>query len=85
MGAAIRIIKEKTSDTDTTWFAYNALVVTANVKMITFIMVPSRGPMHRYLTSRQIYLNNISIYKYTEPDKLGYVDNHEEQQDELLQ
>jgi hypothetical protein len=83
-GDAIRVIKAKTSDTDTTWFAYNAVVLTANVKEISFYMVPSRGPMHRYITSRQAYENKVVFYKYKEPDTNGYVDNHDDLDDEPI-
>ena len=83
-GDAIRVIKAKTSDTDTTWFAYNAVVLTANVKEISFYMVPSRGPMHRYITSRQAYENEVVFYKYKEPDANGYVDNHDDLDDEPI-
>ena len=77
-GDAIRIVKEKTSEDDIDWFAYNAIVVLANVKQITYIMFPSRGPMHRYLTARQIYTNGISIYKYKCPDDYEHHDYNTE-------
>ncbi len=67
-GSAIKVYKEKQSEDDVDWFSYNAVVIQANVREISFIMVPSRGPMHRILTARQCYEHKISIYKYDDSD-----------------
>ena len=63
---AIRIERPKLNSEDKDWYAYNAVVIQANVKMISFVMNPSRGPVFRYLTARSIYTNNINIYRYSE-------------------
>jgi len=79
-GTAIRVVKPKQSELDPDWFAYNAVVVQADVRQISYIMVPSRGPMHRILTARQCYENHITVYVYTEADMEGYEDNIREGQ-----
>lgn len=84
-GDAIRTVKAKTSDTDTTWFAYNGVVIEANAKLISYVMVPSEGPMIRQITSRQAYTNGVVFYKYKNPDTLGNVDNHEDIDDAPIQ
>lgn len=67
-GSAIKVFKKKQSEDDIDWFSYNGVVIQANVREISFIMVPSRGSMHRILTARQCYENQISIYKYDDSD-----------------
>lgn len=78
-GTAIRVVRPKQSEDDPDWFAYNAVVVQSDVRQIAFIMVPSRGPMHRILTARQCYENHITVYVYTEPDLEGYADDSGEE------
>lgn len=63
---AIRIERPKQYKDDPNWWAYNAVVIQANVKMFSFIMNPSRGPIFRYLTARSIYTNGINVYRYSE-------------------
>ena len=74
---AIRIERPKLNPEDKDWYAYNAVVIQANVKMISFVMNPSRGPVFRYLTARSIYTNNINIYRYSEVnntiDELSFI------------
>ena len=73
------MVRPKQSEDDPDWFAYNAVVVQSDVRQIAFIMVPSRGPMHRILTARQCYENHIAVYVYTEPDLEGYTDDSGEE------
>lgn len=79
LGDAIRVVKEKVDVNDRDWFAYNAVIITANVRQISFVMVPSRGPMTRYLTARECYEKGISIYKYQVPDDYETHDNNEDE------
>lgn len=79
LGDAIRVVKEKVDENDKDHFAYNAVIITANVRQITFVMVPSKGPMTRYLTARECYEHGISIYKYKSPDDY---DTHDSMRDE---
>ncbi len=73
-GVAIRIIKEPT-ETDKDWFAYNAILVDRNVRQISYVMVPSRGPFHRILTARQAYTHGVKVYVYQAPDIIVNTDN----------
>ena len=73
-GSAIRVIKPAT-DTDPDWFAYNAIIIDRNVRQISYVMVPGRGPFHRILTARQMYTHGIKIYLYEEPDDNINLDN----------
>lgn len=65
-GKAIRVIQESTDDNP--GFAYNALLLDYNVRQMSFVMIPSRGPFHRILTARQMYHYNIKFHVYGEPD-----------------
>jgi len=73
-GSAIRVVKEAT-DTDPDWFAYNGLVVTYNVRQISFVSIQSHGPFHRTITARQAYHHGIKVYVYKDPDDYGIKDN----------
>lgn len=82
LGDAIRVVQEldengKPLGNYAHMSAFNAVIITANVKTITFVMVPSRGPMTRYLTARECYEQKITIFKYTEPDNYGYKDDNQ--------
>lgn len=84
LGDAIRIVKEPIDENDIDTYAYNAIIIQANSKQISYIMMPSKGPMHRYLTARQAYVNNIKVYKYKSPDDYENHDNFEEEHNELI-
>ena len=73
-GTAIRIVKEAT-EKDPDWFAYNGLVITYNVRQISFVSIQSHGPFHRTITARQAYHYGIKVYVYKEPDDYGIKDN----------
>lgn len=73
-GSAIRVVKEPT-DTDPDWFAYNGLVVTYNVRQISFVTMMSHGPFHRTITARQAYNRGIKVYLYKAPDDYVTKDN----------
>lgn len=84
LGDAIRVVKEPIDENDIDTYAYNAIIVYANSKQLSYVMVPSKGPMHRYLTARQAYENNIKVYKYLSPDDYENFDNYEEEHSELI-
>ena len=73
-GDAIRVVKEAT-DTDPDHFAYNAILIDRNVRQISYLMLPSRGPEHRILTARQAYHHGVKVYVYSSPDDYVNVDN----------
>lgn len=72
-GRAIRVVKAET-DTDPA-FAYNALLIDMNIRQMSYVMIPSRGPFHRILTARQAYTHKVTVYMYQNPDDYGDKDN----------
>ena len=74
-GAAVKIYKQRKDENDLDYFAYNAVIINSSPRQISFVMVPSRGPMTRYLSARECYENNIDIYIYNDPNDLEYKDN----------
>ena len=73
-GDAIRVVKEATEE-DPDHFAYNAILINSNVRQISYLMLPSRGPAHRILTARQAYTHGIKVYVYSAPDDYVNIDN----------
>ena len=74
IGDAIRVVKEATDKYPDT-FAYNAIVMQCNIRQISFVMVPSRGPAVRTITARQAYHQGVKIYVYHAPDDYTNTDN----------
>ena len=91
LGDAVRIVQEADENGESLgnfahMSSYNAIILTANIKMITFIMAASRGPMTRYITAREAYTHKISIYKFKDPDDFEYNDNNslDEHHEEII-
>ena len=66
-GRAIRVVQEKTDDNP--GFAYNGLLISYNVRQMSFVIIPTHGPFHRGLTARQMYTFGIKFHVYPEPDQ----------------
>lgn len=78
LGDAVRIVKEKKDENDLDWYAYNAVIIKGNGLQISYVMVPSRGPMTRRLTAREAYTHGIQVYKYKHPDDYEHQDGNNE-------
>ena len=72
-GKAIRVVQPKTETNP--GFAYNALLLDYNIRQMSFVIIPSRGPFHRILTARQMYIHHIMFHVYQEPDTQEDYDN----------
>lgn len=74
-GDAIRIVRKDMDDP--IHAAYNAIVVNASPKVISFIKDSSNGPILRHITAIEAFHHNVVIYKYEEPDDYKYEDSED--------